>query len=258
MKYINHLIELRNRFLKILFFIFILFLILFYFSNDIYDLIISLKNSDLQLIKNENEITLSKLGSTIIATSITSTLITPLKLSFIISILLSMPYIIYHMWFFITPGLYTNEKKQIYPYIITSLILFYIGIFFSYYIICPFTIQFLKNCAPDSVIVMTDMNNILNFILNISFSCGILFQIPIIILSLLHFNVISINKLLYLRPYIIILSFIIGMLITPPDIISQIIVALPIWLLFELTLLLGKTKKFFSSKKNIKITNNYF
>ena len=116
-------------------------------------------------------------------------------------------------------------------------------ILFSYFVICPFTIQFLRNCAPESVLVMTDMSNILNFIINISFICGILFQVPIAILLLLHYKIISIEKLNYMRPYVILGSFIVGMLITPPDIISQVIVAIPICLLFEITIIISKIKK---------------
>ena len=153
------------------------------------------------------------------------------------SILISIPYIIYQFLCFVTPGLYQREKKVLYPFVITSFMLFYLGIFFSYFIICPFTIQFLRNCAPESVLVMTDMNNILNFILNISFVCGILFQVPVIILIMLHYDFISLKEIQYLRPYVIVSSFIIGMLITPPDIISQIIVAVPIWILFEITII---------------------
>ena len=245
MKYSAHILEIKNRLIKVILFVFSLFIFLFYFSNDIYDLVIHLKSSDLQLVKLENNIKLSKLHNSIIATSITATLITPLKLSFIISLLLSIPYILYQILSFVTPGLYKRERQFLYPFIFSSFILFYLGLFFSYFIICPFTIQFLRNCAPESVMVMTDMNNILSFILNISFVCGLLFQVPIIILLLLHFQIISNRNIQYLRPYVIISAFIIGMLITPPDIISQVIVAIPILVLFELTIILSKIKNYF-------------
>ena len=253
MNYLNHIAELKRRALKVLSFILFIFVILFYFSNDLYDLIINLKDSNLKLIKNENNISLSKTGNTIIATSITSTLITPLKLSFIISLLISAPYTIYHIWLFVTPGLYKREKKILYPAIFTSLALFYMGICFAYFIICPFTIQFLRNCAPDSVLVMTDMSNILNFILNISFTSGLLFQIPIIILLLLHNKIISISNLVNIRPYIFVFAFVIGMFITPPDVLSQIMVALPICILFECTILISRIKNLVYDIRNKKI-----
>ena len=185
MNYLNHFSEIKIRLTKILMFIFLLFILLFYFSNDMYDLVIHLNSTNLKLMKIENNNQLSKSNNSIIATSITSTLITPLKLSFVLSILLSIPYVIYHILSFITPGLYERERLVLYPFVFFSFILFYLGILFSYFIICPFTIQFLRNCAPESVIVMTDMNNILSFILNISFTCGLLFQIPIIVLLLI-------------------------------------------------------------------------
>ncbi|HFL8794754.1 MAG TPA: twin-arginine translocase subunit TatC [Candidatus Azosocius sp. HAIN] len=223
-----HFIELRKKIINCFIFILCVFLILFSFSQKIYVFIAE------PMIRQLPE------GNTLIATHVTTPFLIPLKLTFLISIIISIPYIINNIWKFIAPGLYKNEKNKIFPIIIYSTILFYIGLLFSFYIICPLALSFFATCSSTSITVMTDISNYLDFIISISIATGISFQIPIITILIIKLNVIKKKDLSNKRKYIIILAFILGMLLTPPDVISQILLAIPIWLLFEIGLLLSK------------------
>ncbi len=223
-----HFIELRKKIINCFIFILCVFLILFSFSQKIYVFIAE------PMIRQLPE------GNTLIATHVTTPFLVPLKLTFLISIIISIPYIINNIWKFIAPGLYKNEKNKIFPIIIYSTILFYIGLLFSFYIICPLALSFFATCSSTSITVMTDISNYLDFIISISIATGISFQIPIITILIIKLNVIKKKDLSNKRKYIIILAFILGMLLTPPDVISQILLAIPIWLLFEIGLLLSK------------------
>ncbi|QQG46868.1 MAG: twin-arginine translocase subunit TatC [Candidatus Azosocius agrarius] len=226
-----HFIELRKRIINCFIFIICVFLILFSFSQELYSLIAK------PIIKQLPE------GNTLIATHVTTPFLIPLKLTFLISIIISIPYFISNIWNFISPGLYKNEKTKILPIIIYSIILFYIGLLFSFYIICPLALNFFTTCISNSITIMTDISNYLDFIISISIATGISFQIPIITILIIKFNFISKKDLTDKRKYVIILAFILGMLLTPPDVISQILLAIPIWILFEIGILLSKNEK---------------
>ncbi|HIH2762215.1 MAG TPA: twin-arginine translocase subunit TatC [Candidatus Azoamicus sp.] len=224
----SHFIELRDRLIYCLLFFTNIFIVLFYYSDIVYDLFsIPIKH---QLPKN----------SGLIATQITSTFLVPLKLSINTSLILCAPYIILQIWAFISPGLYKNEKTSVLPFIIISIILFFLGISFAFYIICPIALNFLMTCFTSNVTIMISINNYMDFMFTIILACGLSFQIPIIINLIIKMDIISKNSLKEKRSYIFIFAFILGMLLTPPDVISQITLAIPIWLLFELGLFFSK------------------
>ncbi|MDB6096886.1 MAG: Sec-independent protein translocase, TatC subunit [Francisellaceae bacterium] len=228
---IFYLVELRQRLLKCLTVLILLFIFFFIYSDELYQLIAKPLLAQLPS------------GAHLIATSVTSPFNVPTKLSFIAALFFSHPYIFYQIWSFISPALYKKEKKQILPFFIGSSLLFCMGIIFSFYIICPLALAFFASCAPKDVKVMTDISSYLDFVLNILLAAGMVFQVPIITWLVIHFKWVSTEKLTEIRPYIIVLAFILGMILTPPDVVSQILLALPIWGLYELGLLAGKFSK---------------
>lgn len=224
----THFLELRRRIIYVIFFLVNIFFVLFYYSDIIYDLFsVPIKTQLPQ-------------GSSIIATSITSTFLAPLKLSFNLSLIVVLPYIIYHIWSFVSPGLYNYEKKIAKPFIFFSIVLFFIGLFFAFYIICPLAINFFMTCAPSNVTVMIAINNYIEFMFALMLACGISFQIPLVIFFITSIGLISKQELIAKRSYVIIFAFILGMILTPPDVISQILLAIPIWFLFEIGLYFSK------------------
>ena len=225
---IKHLFELRTTALRCIISIILITIILLPFANQIYSFIAT------PLIAKLPE------GSSIIATEVASPFFAPFKLTLFCGIFFSIPYILYQTWSFIAPGLYINEKKLILPLLVSSSLLFYLGIFFANYAVFPILFAFLTTTAPSNITIMTDINHYLDFILKLFFAFGISFEIPIATILLIKYNFITIEKLSSNRPYIILFAFFIGMLLTPPDVISQILLAIPIWILFEIGLVLGK------------------
>ncbi len=223
-----HFLELRTRIIYCLIFFITIFSIFFYFSDILYDLFSTPIKAQLQT------------NSSLIAIKITSTFIIPLKLAFYTSLIISIPYFSFNIWNFIAPGLYDNEKKPIIPFLLSSIILFFIGILFAFYIICPIALNFFLNCAPSNVNIMIGLDYYMDFMFTIILASGLSFQIPIIINFIIRTNIISKNELYKKRAHIIIISFILGMILTPPDVISQILLAIPIWLLFEIGLFFSK------------------
>ncbi|SBS26894.1 Sec-independent protein translocase protein TatC [Marinomonas spartinae] len=228
---VAHLIELRNRLLKSIIVILVIFLGLYYFANDLY------------LIVSEPLRMLLPKGSTLIATEVASPFLAPLKLTFAISVLISIPFTLYQAWSFIAPALYKNEKTVAIPLLISSVILFYAGVLFAYYVVLPLIFGFFTSVGPSDVRVMTDINNYLNFVLKLFFAFGITFEIPVATYLLIKAGITTVEKLSKKRPYIILGCFVIGMLLTPPDIFSQTLLAVPMWMLFEMGLLAGRTVK---------------
>ncbi len=225
---IKHLFELRTTVLRCIISIILITIILLPFANQIYSFIAT------PLIAKLPE------GSSMIATEVASPFFAPFKLTLFCGIFFSIPYILYQTWSFIAPGLYINERKLILPLLISSSLLFYLGIFFAYYAVFPILFAFLATTAPSNITIMTDINHYLNFILKLFFAFGISFEIPIATILLIKSNFITIEKLSSNRPYIILFAFFVGMLLTPPDVISQILLAIPIWILFEIGLVLSK------------------
>ena len=224
----DHLIELRDRLLHMVLAILIMFIALFAFSEDIFT------------IAAQPLLNLMPEGTSMIATGVTSPFLVPFKLVLLLSVLLTVPYLLHQMWAFIAPGLYRHEKRMATPILISSVILFYCGIAFAYFVIFPILFGFFIGIAPEGVAVMTDIGQYLDFIIAIFLAFGIAFEVPVATFLIIAAGATSADKLAAKRPYIIIGAFVIGMLLTPPDVISQSLLAVPIWLLFELGLLASR------------------
>ena len=225
---VQHLLELRTRLLKSIAAIAVGFLCLAFFSNDLY----SFFSAPIQeLLPN---------GSTMIATDVASPFFAPFKLTVFLSLFLAMPYVLFQVWSFIAPGLYEKEKKLAMPLFISSVLLFYLGIAFCYFIVFPLVFGFFTSIAPVGISVTPDINSYLNFILKLFFAFGLAFEIPVATVILVRTGITSYSSLAKKRPYIIVCCFIFGMLLTPPDVISQSLLAIPTWLLFEFGLVLSR------------------
>ena len=227
----SHLLELRSRLIRVLICLGVLFLAGIPFASEIYGFVAS----PLLSILPE--------GSSMIATQVTSPFMAPIKLVLFAALLVTMSYLFYEVWMFMSPGLYKNEKSFVMPLMATTVILFTTGIAFAYFIVCPIIFKFFIASAPNSIQVMTDISQYLNFIIKLVFAFGVAFEIPIATFLLIKSSIVKKESLIKSRPYLIILFFVIGMLLTPPDIFSQLFLALPMWILFELGLLLSSDKK---------------
>lgn len=176
----------------------------------------------------------------LIATDITSAFMIPLKWALLTGFLVALPFLFIQIWRFMSPGLYTHEKKWAKPVLILGLILFYVGASFALKIVCPMAIGFFSRVAPNNVTMMTDIQYYYDFVMNLMLAFGLSFEVPIVVFLLIHLGWVAPETLAKKRPYIIVGAFIVGMLLTPPDVISQIMLAVPLWLLFESGLLLSK------------------
>tara|TARA_R100001377_G_scaffold73929_3_gene50108 strand:- start:114 stop:896 length:783 start_codon:yes stop_codon:yes gene_type:complete len=228
---VDHLIELRDRIMKSLAAILLLFLSLFYFSNDIYTFVAT----PLMSVLPEN------MG--MIAIDPTSPFFAPFKLTFYVALFLAAPYILYQLWSFIAPGLYQNEKALAIPLFVSSVILFYAGIAFAYYVLFGFVFAFFVSVAPEGIMVMPDINSFLSFALAIFFAFGLAFEIPIAVFLLIWVGIVEPDDLSAKRPYVVVGCFVVGMLLTPPDPFTQSMLALPMWMLFEVGILFGRFVK---------------
>lgn len=226
--FIQHLLELRSRLIRSLIVVVVIFASLFAFANDIYDFVAF----PLQQFLPEN--------STMIATDITSPFLTPFKLTLLVSVFIAMPFLLFQIWAFVAPALYQHEKRIALPLFVSSIVLFYAGIAFAYYVVFPLVFQFFMSVAPDSITAMPDISSYLSFVLKIIFAFGLAFEIPVITVMLIAANIISVGNLSKKRPYVIVGCFVMGMFLTPPDVISQVLLAFPMWLLFELGLFFGR------------------
>lgn len=219
---ITHLIELRNRLLKAVICVLVMFALLVYWANDIYTLLAS------PLTERLPE------GATMIATNVATPFFTPIKLTIIVSVFLSVPFILYQLWAFVAPALYKQEKRLVYPLLVSSTLLFYTGVAFAYYIVFPLVFGFLTSTAPEGVTMATDISSYLDFVLTIFLAFGVCFEVPVAIILLCWIGVTTPEDLRAKRPYIIVAAFVIGMLLTPPDVFSQTLLAIPMWLLYEI------------------------
>ena len=231
MPIVAHLLELRNRLLRSILAVLVIFLGLIYFANDLYAFL----SEPLRAYLPE--------GATMIATEVASPFLTPFKLTIVLSVFLAIPFILHQVWGFIAPGLYRHEKKIAIPVLGSSVILFYTGIVFAYYVVFPLVFGFFTSVGPEGVSVMTDINRYLDFVLKLFFAFGLAFEIPIATFLVILAGVTTAENLAAKRPYIVIGCFVLGMLLTPPDIISQALLAIPMWLLFEIGLVFGRLIK---------------
>ena len=223
-----HLLELRDRMLKIVAAVAVTFLCLFYFSNDIYTFV----SEPLEALLPEN--------SSMIATDVASPFFAPFKLTLVVALLIALPVVLYQVWAFVAPGLYRREKRFVIPLLASSVILFYLGMAFAYFVVFPLIFGFFTTVGPENVTVMTDISSYLDFVLKLFLAFGIAFEVPVAVVILSWLGVVSPASLASKRPYIVVGCFVFGMLMTPPDIISQSLLAVPMWLLFEVGVLFGR------------------
>lgn len=234
MPLLSHLIELRSRLLRSVLVIIVIFLGLAFFANDLYEWL----SKPLKEALPET--------STLIATDVTAPLFTPFKLAFFMAIFVAMPFVLHQAWLFISPGLYKHEKSFAVPLLFSSIFLFYAGIAFAYFIIFPIIFGFLSSVGPQDVNYLPDINSVLSIALKLFFAFGLAFEIPIATMLLIWSGLMSHEKLSNARPYLVVGIFVFAMLLTPPDMISQVLLAIPMWILFELGLIFARA---YSPKK---------
>ncbi len=225
---VAHLTELRDRLLRALLAVLVVFICLFPFANEIYTFV----SEPLRALLPE--------GATMIATEVASPFLTPFKLTLVAAIFLAIPYVLYQVWSFIAPGMYKHEKRLAVPLLASSILLFYAGAAFAYFVVFPLIFAFFTSTGPADITIMTDINSYLDFVLKLFFAFGVAFEIPIAAVILISTGITTPDNLAKKRPYIIVGCFVLGMLLTPPDIISQSLLALPMWLLFELGVYFGR------------------
>jgi len=226
-QFISHLIELRNRLLRIVVGFIIVFIAFFPFANKIYALLAAPMLSQLPV------------GGQMIATAVTTPFFVPLKVAMMAAFLVSLPHTLYQIWAFVAPGLYAHEKKFMIPMIVCSSLLFLAGMTFAFFLVFPVVFGFIVGSAPEGVAVMTDIGEYLDFILTLFFAFGLAFEVPIAVVMAVRFGWVSITALKEARGYVVVGAFIIGAIFTPPDIISQFMLAVPIWLLYELGIIVA-------------------
>lgn len=225
---ISHLIELRARLLKSILAILIIFFPLYFFANEIYLFVARPLMEQLPA------------GSTMIATEVASPFLTPFKLAIFAAVFVAVPYILHQAWSFVAPGLYLRERRFALPLLASSIMLFYLGVAFAYFVVFPLIFQFMTSVTPIGVTMMTDINRYLDFVLKLFFAFGFAFEVPIATLLMVWSGVTTVDGLTRKRPYIVVGCFVVGMLLTPPDVISQVLLALPTWILFELGIVFSR------------------
>lgn len=229
--FISHLLELRDRLLRSILAVLVVFLIAAPFANTLYEYFAA------PLMAALPE------GNTMISTEPHGPFFVPFKFAFAVAVAVAIPYLLYQLWEFVAPGLYANEKRLVMPLMASSTLLFYLGIAFAYYLVFPIIFTFFASTAPEGVAVMTDINAYLNFSLKLFFAFGIAFEVPIATVLLVKTGVTTPESLAAKRPYIIVGAFVVGMLLTPPDIFSQTMLAVPVWVLFELGIVMSRRIK---------------
>ena len=225
---VAHLTELRDRLLRSILGVLLVFCGLFYFANDIYAFV-SKPLRDLL-----------PADATMIATEVASPFMTPFKLTLFTALFVAMPYVLYQLWSFIAPGMYRNEKRLAIPLLFSSVLLFYAGAAFAYFVVFPLVFGFFTSVGPADVAIMTDINRYLDFVLKLFFAFGLAFEIPIAAVIMIRAGITTADELAKKRAYIIVGCFFLGMLLTPPDVISQSLLAIPMWLLFEVGVFFGR------------------
>jgi sec-independent protein translocase protein TatC len=224
---LSHLVELRSRLLKIAAAIVVVFVVLLPFSRKIFSLVSEPLRDVLP-------------GNAMIATAVASPLLTPFKLTFFAALFIAMPIVLYQVWAFVAPGLYRKEKRFAVPLLASSILLFYLGIAFAYFVVFPIMFNFFTSIAPEGVEVQTDIAQFLDFVTTIVFAFGLAFEVPIATVLIVWTGLVSIDKLRSARPYVFLGAFVVGMFLTPPDVFSQTLLAIPVYLLYELGIVMAK------------------
>ena len=229
--FLSHLIELRDRLLKMLMAVGILFLCLFWFSDKIYTALAA------PLLRHLPE------GSEMIAIDVAAPFFIPFKLTLMLCVFLAVPYLLYQIWSFVAPGLYTHEKKLVVPLLVSSTLLFYAGVAFAYFVVFPLVFGFFTSVAPEGVAVSTDIGRYLDFVITLFFAFGIAFEVPVATVLVVAVGITTPEQLVKIRPYVFVAAFVIGMFLTPPDLISQTLLAIPMWLLYEVGIVFSRYYK---------------
>src|SRR5450432_1692492 len=226
--FISHLIELRTRLVRSIVAVVVVLLCLVPWAKNIYALLAA------PLIRALPR------GGTMIATDVTGTFLVPLKVTLMAAFLIALPYVLYQMWAFVAPGLYHSEKRLAVPVIVSSVVFFALGMSFAYFAVFPIAFGFFANYTPAGVTMMTDIDKYLSFVLTMFLAFGITFEVPVVVIVLVRLGVVSLATLRSIRGYVVVGAFIVGAIFTPPDILSQVMLAVPLWLLFELGLLAAR------------------
>jgi sec-independent protein translocase protein TatC len=220
--FISHLVELRDRLLRAILAVLIVFLCLFPWAKDLYSL---LAQPLLAVLPQ---------GGQMIATDVVGVFLVPMKVALLVAFVIALPYVLYQIWAFVAPGLYTHEKRLVLPLIVTSTFLFVAGMAFAYFLVFPVVFKFMASIAPEGVAWMTDIEKYLSFALTTFIAFGVTFEVPVAVVLLVRMNIVGVDKLREIRPYVIVGAFVVGAIFTPPDVISQLLLAVPLWVLYEL------------------------
>jgi sec-independent protein translocase protein TatC len=226
--FLSHLIELRSRLVRSLVAVVIILLCLVPWAKNIYALLAAPLLRALPA------------GATMIATDVTGTFFVPLKVTLMAAFLVALPYVLWQAWAFVAPGLYHHEKRLALPVIVSSFIFFLIGMAFAYFVVFPIAFGFFASYAPAGVTMMTDIDKYLSFVLTMFIAFGVTFEVPVIVIVLVRLRMITLEKLRSIRAYVIVGAFVVGAIFTPPDVVSQLLLAVPLWLLYELGMLFAR------------------
>jgi sec-independent protein translocase protein TatC len=217
----SHLIELRDRLLRCVVALLLVFICLFPWARELYNFLAQPMLASLPA------------GGQLIATEVTAPFFVPVKVTMMAALVIALPYLLYQIWAFVAPGLYAHEKKFVVPLIVTSTLLFLCGMAFAYFLVFPVVFHFMVTIAPEGVAVMTDIGKYLDFVLGLFLAFGVTFEVPVAVVILVRVGLVTVAKLKEIRPYVIVGAFVIGAIFTPPDVVSQIMLAVPLWVLYE-------------------------
>lgn len=220
--FISHLVELRDRLLRAILAVIVVFLCLFPWARDLYAMLAKPLIAALPA------------GGQMIATDVVGVFLVPVKVAFLVAFVIALPYVLYQVWAFVAPGLYMHEKRLVGPLVVASSVLFIAGMSFAYFLVFPVVFRFMASVAPEGVAWMTDIDKYLSFALTTFVAFGVTFEVPVAVIVLVRAGVVSVEKLKEIRPYVIVGAFVIGAIFTPPDVISQVMLAVPLWFLYEL------------------------
>ena len=220
--FISHLVELRDRLLRAILAVIVVFLCLFPWARELYALLAKPLIAALPA------------GGQMIATDVVGVFLVPVKVAFLVAFVIALPYVLYQVWAFVAPGLYVHEKRLVLPLVVASSVLFIVGMSFAYFLVFPVVFKFMASIAPEGVAWMTDIDKYLSFALTTFMAFGVTFEVPVVVIVLVRVGVVSIEKLKEICPYVIVGAFVVGAIFTPPDVISQVMLAVPLWLLYEL------------------------
>ena len=226
--FLSHLVELRNRLIRALLSVVVVFLCLVSWAKDLYSLLA--------------QPLLDKLpqGGQMIATDVVGVFLVPMKVALMVAFLIALPYVLYQAWAFVAPGLYAHEKRLALPLVSVSVLLFFVGMAFAYFLVFPTVFGFMSHIAPEGVAWMTDIEKYLSFVMSTFLAFGVAFEVPVVVVVLVMVGVVELSTLKAWRPYVLVGAFVVGAIFTPPDVISQLMLAIPLCLLYELGLLMAR------------------